>query len=144
MDYGNTADLMVQMSCLEVDFLCCYSEAVPEISDSRIKRHIENFRLDHKEHLEVFLSEISRFAQSSEAQINQPGTGALIAVQRGIGQRRTILVLLENERFISRIYESLINVLPAALRAQVEENYEDELDHIELLEEFAAQSRRVA
>ncbi len=131
---------MVQMSCLEVDFLCCYSEAVPEIRDRRIKRVFENFRINHKEHLEVFLSEISRFARSSETQINQPGTETLVAVQRGIGERRAILVLLENERFISRMYESLINMLPAGLRARVDENYEDELDHIELLEVFAVES----
>ena len=128
---------LISLSRLEVDFLCCYSEAIPEICDPEIKRTLENFRLDHREHLEIFLDEISRISRDMSFCLNQELDGTLPGVVRTLGGKECLEVLLENERYIGRRYEFLLGYsMEAELRAQIEENYEDELDHIEYLEEF--------
>jgi hypothetical protein len=128
---------LISLSRLEVDLLCCYGEAIPEISDPGIRAALENFRLDHSEHLESFLDEISRISRDMSFCLNQELDEVLPGVVRGVGGKECLGVLLENERYIGRRYEFLLGYgMEAELRAQIEENYEDELDHIEYLEEL--------
>ena len=148
MDTKKLLEEITFFSSLEIDSIHCYNHAIHEINQKSTKLQLENFRQDHRDHLEVLSALIYEFggvSQNYSSEFKYFWNQSFSPVNKGAGPIKTLQILVSNESIISSHYESFLpSLISCDLRAQIEDHFEDEQDHIIYIEEVLAIGSAVA
>ena len=148
MDTKKLLKEITLLSRLEIDSIHCYNHAIQEIKQKSTKLQLENFRKDHRDHLEALSALIYEFggvSQNYSSEFKCFWNQSFSPVNKGDGPIKTLQILVSNESIINSHYESfLLSSVSGDLRAQIEGHFEDEQDHIIYIEEILAIRAAVA
>lgn len=134
-------DLVANLILLEHDAIAAYESTVERLSDPSLSSHIESFRQDHLQHLEV-LNEMARQAGIDapvEGDMKQMLTTGKIAMADLLGDGAILKAMKTNEDDTVTAYErasSHSDVIPES-RAFFEKALADERRHREWMQRTA-------
>lgn len=148
MNDREVLDKLLVLSRIEADAINSYDSALSEIEDKVIKKQMENFCRDHIDHLKVISMLMREFGGTQPEEISEfKGfwNRDFLTVEKGEGSKKTLEILLSNERIINEVYERTFNYkFDKDSRAQLEGNFDDEQDHVAYIEDILSLRAKAA
>ena len=137
MDRKKLLEKLLKLEMCEVYVIKIYEKTFSEIHNADILNQIKNIcqdHVEHKENLYLLCEELQESIVSEHPDVHLPYFKDTVF---GSGVNQILLVLLANEKIMNNLYAELFNQdLSEDVYAQVENNYDDEQDHVSYIEEI--------
>lgn len=136
----NREDLIDELSSLmkvDYDAIQAYNQAIDEIDVPSIRNQLVQFRDDHERHID----NLSALLHAMDAEPPERLSGiktffieGFTAIRSMTGIEGALKAMESNEKTTNKSYaQALEKDLPADIRTQVQENYEDEERHLQYI-----------
>ena len=123
---------------LDIDAAESYSEALEHIDDPQTHQRIEEFRLDHEDHIRK-LSEVLSNSGEAPPERKKDIKGYFIkgftSMRSSSGEEGALKAMKSNEELTNKKYDKARSKeMTPAVKAIIEKNYEDERRHLDYIE----------
>lgn len=136
----NREDLIDELSSLmkvDYDAIQTYNQAIDEVDVPNIRNQLVQFRDDHERHIDNLSALLHSMGAQPPERLSSVKTFFLegfTAVRSMSGTEGALKAMESNEKTTNKAYsEALDKDLPADIRTQVLENYEDEERHLQYI-----------
>lgn len=137
MDRKKVQEKLLKLEMCEACVIKIYEKTFSEIHDADILNQIKNIcqdHVEHKENLYLLCEELQESIVSEHPDVHVPYFKDIVF---GSGVNLILQALLANEKIMNNLYAELFNLkLSEDVYAQIENNYDDEQDHISYIEEI--------
>jgi uncharacterized protein (TIGR02284 family) len=134
MELSTLIDKLEDLVKLDVDASSSYSQAIDDITDPSIRRHLERYQQDHEEHIIALSDEIERFGGTRPS--HTPSiTGFFItgftAIRSAMGLEGALRAMEMNEHITNRKYEDAASEgFPPEIHSLITKHLDDERRHL--------------
>lgn len=134
------ADYLTELVHVDYDAARCYEDSAKEVDDPAIKSYFIQFMADHERHVTDLCAEITRLGETPPER-KRDIKGAFIegftAIRAKIGQNGALHAMESNEKLTNKKYRAAIDKdVPWNIKDLFQRNYQDEVHHLEYIEQM--------
>lgn len=137
MDRKKVREKLLKLEMCESYVIKIYEKSFSEIHNADILNQIKNIcqdHIEHKENLYLLCEELQESIVSEHPDVHIPYLKDIVF---GSGVNKILQSLLADEKIMNNLYAELFNLdLSEDVYAQIENNYDDEQDHVSYIEEI--------